>query len=360
MIISSVLVAANAFVCWTWSHFSGTPGWRAWQVIPDVLVMAFISSSVIGFRYSSAPLRVVYRVSASWLGALNFAIFAAVGCWMMAGAFWLAGWPVQRFYIARFLFTAFLLTTVYGLINAAWIRVTRITVRLPHLPKSWRGRTAALVTDTHLGPISGPFFLRRVLRRLGSVRPDAVFISGDMFDGSPVGLKRLVAPWREFSAPWGVFYVTGNHEEFSERGVYLNAVRQTGIHVLNNEKVAIHGLQLVGVHDSEAANPQILRSILRQAQLDPQQPSVLLTHQPSNLLVAEQAGVSLQLSGHTHGGQMWPWNLLASRIYGRFAYGLNRLGNLQVYTSSGIGTWGPPLRVGTRAEIVLIQFEEET
>src|SRR5258706_1291016 len=189
IIVSSVLVAANAFVCWTWSHFSGTPGWLVWQLIPDLPAIAFITSSVIGFRYTSAPLRAVHRVSAWWLGALNFAVFAAAGCWMVAGAFWLAGWPVQRFYIARFVFAAFLLTTAYGLINAAWIRVTRITVHLPHLPEAWRGRTAALVTDTHLGPLSGPFFLRLVLTKLRSVRTDAVLISGDLFDGSPVGLN---------------------------------------------------------------------------------------------------------------------------------------------------------------------------
>jgi predicted MPP superfamily phosphohydrolase len=352
------LGAANAFVCWTWSHFSGTAGWRVWQLFPDLLALAFISCSVMAFRYTSAPLRAVHRVSAWWLGALNFAVFAAVGCWIMAGAFWLAGLPVQRVYIARFFFTASLLMTIYGLINAAWIRVTRITVQLPHLPKAWHGRTAALVTDTHLGPLSGLFFLRRVLKRLGSVRPDVVFISGDLFDGSPVGLKRLVAPWLEFSAPWGVFFVTGNHEEFSDRGVFLNALTGSGIRILNNEKVGIHGLQLVGIHNSEAATPQTLRAILRRVQLDPQQPSILLSHEPINLVVPEEEGVSLQLSGHTHRGQMWPWNLVASRVYGRFAYGLNRLGNLQVYTSSGAGTWGPPLRVGTRAEIVLIQFEQ--
>src|SRR6267154_5772681 len=169
VIISSVLVAANAVVCWTWSHFAGTPGWLVWQVIPDLLALAFISSSVIGFRYSSAPLRAVHRLSAWWLGALNFAVFAAAGCWIMAGVFWLAGWPVQRLSIALFFFAASLVATIYGLINAAWIRVTRITVQVPHLPKSWHGRTAALVTDTHLGPISRPFFLRRVLRKLRSV-----------------------------------------------------------------------------------------------------------------------------------------------------------------------------------------------
>ena len=178
-----------------------------------------------------------------------------------------------------------------------------------------------------------------------------------MFDGTTAALDRLVAPWREFSAPQGVYYVTGNHDEFAERSIYLRAVEKVGIRVLNNEKVVIDGLQIVGVHDSEAGDAGELRRILRRARLDRRHASLLLAHQPANLAVTEEEGISLQLSGHTHRGQMWPWNLLVARIWGRFAYGLQRLGNLQIYTSSGAGTWGPPLRVGTKAEIVLIRFE---
>jgi hypothetical protein len=116
----------------------------------------------------------------------------------------------------------------------------------------------------------------------------------------------------------------------------------------------------VGVHDSEAGSPSELGEILHAAQIDQEKPSILLAHRPVNLTVAEAKGISLQLSGHTHRGQIWPWNLLVSRIYGRFAYGLSRLNRMQVYTSSGVGTWGPPLRVGTQSEIVLFRFERET
>jgi predicted MPP superfamily phosphohydrolase len=154
--------------------------------------------------------------------------------------------------------------------------------------------------------------------------------------------------------------VTGNHDEFAERSIFLNAVKRVGIQVMNNEKITLDGLQIVGVHDSEAGDPTELRSILQKAQIDRQRPSILLSHRPINLSVAEEEGISLQLSGHTHGGQIWPWNLLVSRIYGRFAHGLSRLDKLQVYTSNGVGTWGPPLRVGTKSEIVLLQFERET
>jgi predicted MPP superfamily phosphohydrolase len=354
-ILAAIFLSANALG----SHFFGLPGWIAWQALPGALSLAFIAATILRFSVTHPALRIVYVISAVWLGALNFAFFAAIGCWLVAAIALLAGWTVPRFSLAAVLFGLAFLATVYGLINAQWIRISRVTVRLAHLPESWRGRTAALVTDLHLGLLSGPDFLRRVIARLRAVQPDVVFISGDMFDGPSLGVDQLVAPWREFSASRGIFYVTGNHDEFTERNIFLNAAGRVGLRVLNNEKVTLDGLQVIGLHDSEAGNPAELRAILRRVGIDRQHPSILLAHRPVNLRVTEEEGVSLQLSGHTHGGQLWPWNLLVSRIYGRFASGLGRLGGLQVYTSNGVGTWGPPLRVGTKSEIVLIRFENE-
>ncbi len=113
----------------------------------------------------------------------------------------------------------------------------------------------------------------------------------------------------------------------------------------------------MGVHDRDTISPERFRTILKQADVDPAQASVLLTHRPDRLRIAEEAGISLQLSGHTHGGQFFPFTWITSRIYGKFVHGLQRLGNLLVYTSYGAGTWGPPMRIGTTPEIVLIQFE---
>jgi predicted MPP superfamily phosphohydrolase len=120
--------------------------------------------------------------------------------------------------------------------------------------------------------------------------------------------------------------------------------------------VTVDGLQIAGVHDAETQDPKLFRAVLQKLKLDGRHASILLAHQPGRLPVAAAAGISLQLSGHTHGGQIWPWNWVAARVHGRFAYGLNRHEALQVLTSSGAGTWGPPLRVGTKAELVLIQF----
>jgi predicted MPP superfamily phosphohydrolase len=355
-VVLTILLLTNALVCATASAFFGLGGWLLWQLLPASFPVAFIGATILGFRFSNPLLRAVYGVSASWLGALNFAFFAAIGCWIVEGLNFLVGSPLPRSGIAITLFGLALLAAIYGLLNAAWLRVTRVTVPLPNLPKAWSGRTIALVTDLHLGHISGPGFLSRVISRLRGLQPDMVLISGDMFDGTPVGLDRLVAPWKGYTASRGIFYVTGNHDEFAERSIYLNAVAGTGIRVLNNEKIVVDGLQLVGVHDSEAGDPEELRTILCRAQIDRRTPSVLLAHQPRNLRIAEEEGISLQLSGHTHQGQLWPWNLLVRRIFGRFAYGLNKLGHLAMYTSSGAGTWGPPLRVGTKSEIVLIRL----
>ncbi len=359
-VVSTVLLSANALVCATWSDFFGLPGWIVWQALPGALALSFIPATIVRFRSNHPALRIVYALTASWLGALNFAFFAALACWIAEVVAWLLGWPLPRFPLAAILFGLAAVVTVYGLINARWLRISRVTVRLPNLPEAWQGRTAALVTDLHLGPLSGAAFLRRVIGRLRSLRPTVVFIGGDMFDGPTLDLDRLVAPWREFSASKGIFFVTGNHDEFAERSLYLDPVRRVGIRVLENEMVSLDGLQLLGVHDSEAGHPAELRQILRRVRLDPLRPSILLAHRPINLPVAEQEGISLQLSGHTHQGQVWPWNLLVSRIYGPFAYGLSRLGKMLVYTSSGTGTWGPPLRVGTKSEIVLIRFEKES
>jgi predicted MPP superfamily phosphohydrolase len=356
-IVAAILLSANALVCATWSHFFAVPGWLAWQALPGLLALAFIPATILRFRSAHPALRALYAVSATWLGALNFAFFASVACWIAEGAFLLAGQSAPRFDIAAIGFTLALLITLWGLINARWLRITHVTVPLPNLPEAWRGRSAALVTDLHLGPLSGPAFLRRVLARLRGLQPDIVFISGDLFDGPTIGLRELAAPWREFSAPLGTYYVTGNHDEFAERALYLDAVRAAGLRVLDNEAVTLDGLDLVGLHDEEATDPTQLRAILRRVHPGRQRPAILLAHRPVNLGIAEEEGISLQLSGHTHHGQLWPWNLLVRRIYGPYAYGLHRHGAMWVNTCSGTGTWGPPLRVGTRSEIVLMRFE---
>lgn len=219
------------------------------------------------------------------------------------------------------------------------------------------GPSGSLVSDVHLGHVRGRGFMQRIVHMLLRLRPDVVFITGDLFDGTSGDLKRVAKPWVHLAPPLGAFFVAGNHEEFSGHAKYLDAVRASGIRVLDNEKVSLDGLDLVGVHHGALVHSETFRSILRKASLDPKRPSILLAHAPDQLQIAEEEGISLQLSGHTHRGQFFPWTWVTSRIYGPFVYGLKRIGRLLVYTTSGAGTWGPPMRLGAAPELVLIYFE---
>jgi predicted MPP superfamily phosphohydrolase len=186
--------------------------------------------------------------------------------------------------------------------------------------------------------------------------PDAIFIAGDLYDGAAIDAERAAAPLSKLTAPHGVYFVAGNHEQFADDSKYLNAIRSAGVRVLSNEKVEVEGLQIIGVSYRSAAHGQ-LASVLKGLFLDRDRASILLTHAPDHPGIAEAAGFSLQLSGHTHLGQFIPWSWMARRIYRQFVYGLSRIGKMQVFTSSGAGTWGPPLRLGSNPEIVILEFE---
>lgn len=359
-IVQSILLLTHYFLYATWNFFFGmaNPS-RAveLQIALAILSISFVASTFLSRRYFNFAVRACYTAASVWLGFVNFFFLAACACWIVYGVPFLFGVRLQKPLLAAVCFGLGLLAGVAAIANAAWTRVVRVSIQLPNLPPAWRGRTAAVVSDLHLGHVRNAGFLRRIVRKLSHLRPDILFIPGDMYDGFAVDHARLAKAWAEFSAPLGAFFVTGNHEQFTSPMEYIDAVRQCGIQVLENEKIVIDGLQIVGVHYHDSTNVERFRSILGQAALDPNVASLLLIHNPNHLPIAAEAGVSLQLSGHTHRGQFFPFTAIVSRIYGKYAYGWNRFGDLQVYTSCGAGTWGPPMRLGSNPEIVMIDFE---
>jgi uncharacterized protein len=200
-------------------------------------------------------------------------------------------------------------------------------------------------------------FLRRMVTKILREAPDAIFIAGDLYDGTAIDARRAAEPLNKLTAPHGVYFVAGNHEQFGDDSKYLGAIAAAGVRVLSNEKVEVEGLQIIGVPYRNAARHHDLATALKNIRLDRDRASILLTHAPDHPEIAEAAGVSLQLSGHTHLGQFIPWSWMARRVYRQFVYGLSRIGEMQIFTSSGAGTWGPPLRLGSNPEIVILQFE---
>jgi predicted MPP superfamily phosphohydrolase len=358
-----ILLLAHWFLFHTWIEFWDAPSISATLVLRIallVLAFSFVAAALLSFRFSNPLVVVIYKLAAVWLGFLNYLFLAACLSWVVWYV-WLAlrlspDPSAARPWIAGLLSALAVLTGIYGMLNARVIRVRRITVELPGLPESWRGRRAVMLSDLHLGNINRVGFSRRMVRMTAALQPHIVFIPGDLFDGTEADLDHLVAPFKELAAPFGAYFSTGNHEEFEGTAKKLAAIAQAGIHVLHNEKVTLDGLHVAGVPWGDATSPIRLRANLEKLQLNPAEASILLNHMPSRLPIVERAGVSLQLSGHTHAGQVFPFTLPTRRVFGRFTYGLQRFGTMMVYTSSGAGTWGPPMRVGTHPEIVLIHF----
>jgi predicted MPP superfamily phosphohydrolase len=358
-IIQAFLFLVHIAIYTTWTYFWGAMDMTSAMELRiglAILSVSFVAASLLAHQYFNPLVRAAYTIASVWLGLVNFLFLAACTCWIAYGVPLLFGVQLEKRTLAIVCFGLGLLAGICAIVNATWTRVVRVTVKLPNLPAAWRGRTAAVVSDLHLGHVRNAGFLRRIVLKLSQLRPDVLFIPGDMFDGTAVDLEPLTKPWAEFSAPLGSYFITGNHEQFFSPSKYLDAVRQSGIRVLENEKIVLDRLQIVGVHDRDSASVDRFRSILRQAAVDRSVASILLVHNPHRLPLAEEAGISLQLSGHTHRGQFFPFTAVVSRIYGNFAYGLNRFGDLMVYTSCGAGTWGPPMRLGSNPEIVLIQF----
>lgn len=242
----------------------------------------------------------------------------------------------------------------YGVLRGP--RVKRVTVPLAKLPRSAHGFRIAVVSDIHLGPVLGRAHTQRIVDTINRTQPDLIAVVGDLVDGTVADLGPAAEPLAGLTARHGAFFVTGNHEYFSGAAQWVGHVRELGLHPLENARVEMDGFDLAGVNDiageSEGQGPDFERAL---GDRDRTRASVLLAHQPVVIDDAVAHGVDLQLSGHTHGGQLWPGNYLAELANPTVA-GLERYGDTQLYVSRGAGAWGPPVRVGAPSDITVVQL----
>lgn len=320
-----------------------------WAVL--LCILNFIIVTLVVQRSLHAMIRVWYRVSAALIGLCAYLFFGTVVgtlCLLLAP-------PCIDTFIGWSVLLITLMITVYGLQHARTITVTQYTVALDTMPASWKNKRIVWFSDVHVGPVYDRTWVASIVQTVNALDPAFVCIIGDLFDGTKAGnVSDEIAPLAQISAPYGVYAVTGNHEEFDTASEFIDAMNRANVRVLMNESVDLDGLQLVGVDYKEATTADGFRAALRHSAYDHTLPAILLKHEPKHLDIAEDMAISLQLSGHTHLGQMWPLGYIAQLVYRGYAYGQHMYKHMNVITSSGAGTWGPPLRAGTASEIVVI------
>lgn len=342
-------------------------------------VMAGLALLMLASRVITriAPSPFTFAVATSgwiWMGLVTYLLLTMLG---LSGARWLWGFlkrrrvaaaqvsEERRQFLARVTAGSALAATATVSSFGVW-RVfhepvlSEVAVQLPGLPRVLDGFTIVQVSDVHVGAIIQRRFMDEMVRRCNALRPDLVAITGDLVDGSVRELAAAVSALQNLRSRHGSYFVTGNHEYYSGDEEWSEALTRMGIGVLRNRTVSVGepsaSFDLVGVDDWAARRAGFERGYDLEAATRGRRPdrgAVLLAHQPANWREAAQAGMGLQLSGHTHGGQFFPFTLAVSAIWEHEA-GLYQEGGRSLYVSRGTGFWGPPLRVGSPPEIVKV------
>ena len=364
--VTLVLAALHAYI--GWRLLPALPmGMSGWIIgIGLLLVSTLLIPLGMLARFLTPRQALADRLT--WAGSLTMGLFSSVLVLTVLRDVVLAivASPAWVAPTAVLVPVAAVLITMIGFVNARRLpRVTEVGVALAGLPPALEGFTIVQISDLHIGPTIKRPYVQAVVERVNTLAADLVAITGDVVDGTVEQLSADTAPLAQLSSRYGSYVVTGNHEYYSGVKAWWAEFARLGLHGLMNEHIVIrhNGAELVlaGVADYSAhAFESAQRSDPAKAMAGAPvaAPKILLAHQPRSAHAAAAAGFDLQLSGHTHGGQFWPWPLLV-RLQQPFTAGLHRLGRLQIYTSRGTGYWGPPKRFGAPAEITRIRLVAE-
>jgi len=321
------------------------------------LSLGFVASALLLHWFQAPILKTAYYFFSIWTGlAINLILSFSLG-WIIIAIFRFSKQELNLKRLGISIIFIALSWSAYGFWNAGQIRVKAIPAGILNLPDAWVGKKAIQISDVHLGAINRTSFAEKVVNLINEENPDLVLITGDLFDGTCRDYKELAAPLAGLKAPLGIYFITGNHETYDGLADIKEALALARVIVLEDEIIDIDGVQIAGISYPIGEIRKDINPILKN--INKSRPAILLYHEPipSYAEKAKQAGVNLMLSGHTHAGQVWPVNFITSLVYKGLDYGLHKDGDFSLYTTSGAGTWGPPMRTTVRPEIVKIIFQ---
>lgn len=329
-------------------------------IILSVLSVSFITTSVLAHYYDNRRTRYSYFLACIWLGVGFYLSLSFALIWILA----LLAEPLG-IYVPMYIFGIAGIgvssaVSIYGFYNAMHTRITRITVAIPNLPPAWEGKKVVQISDIHIGHILRWSYLRKIVKKINHEHPEIVCITGDLFDGMDGRLEHLVDALNDIEAPHGILYVDGNHETYLWVERALAVLEDTKTEILYDEILTIDELDFIGINHPEPWEKRDIASVIRSLEnFDPKKPSILLYHTPEQIEQIAKTGVNLELCGHTHRGQIWPIGYFTWLIFHGRDYGLYQKWDYTLYTSSGVGTWWPPMRVWSTSEIVVITLKRK-
>jgi Predicted phosphohydrolases len=346
--------------------FSLSGSMRRWFIVLFWTIAAcFITGSIMERTMSSALSEWIYRIGSFWMAYMLYLFLAIflIDLIRLANHFFhfLPEFTsLMKFRLGLGVFALASVIVIAGHINALWINVKEIPLEIHKKINGSPQVKIMMASDIHLGALIGERREKKLLDIAREQKPDLVLLCGDLVDGeiAPVLRKNLGKHIQEIKTPLGVYAILGNHEYIGNIEKTAPYLKSINIKVLVDSVVTLSdGIQLIGRndHSSRGANPPKPLSELM-ASTNPEYPTIVMNHQPFNLSEASDAKVDLHLSGHTHNGQLWPFNYITKAVF-ELSWGYLRKGNSNFYVSSGFGTWGPSVRTGNRPEVVIFKLK---
>ncbi|MFC9357995.1 metallophosphoesterase [Rhodococcus sp. NPDC057014] len=364
MILVGVAVAlVHGLLYWRLVAAPGLPGWARISAAVFLSALGILAVIAVGAgnTFAPGPVRPLVWLGQTWYAVLFYLLLGLIVIGVVLVIARLAGYSRRSRLLqalSALVVVASVGTVAYGVAEAEDIRIVEAQARFADLPPQLDGLRIAVVGDLHVGAARGPEFTERVVELVNAQRPDLIVLPGDLLDGSVELVGPDVAPIAGLRSEYGTFGVAGNHEGYvDDVGQWMDFWESLGIETLRNQRteVPIDGvtIEMAGVYDYDAKEPYAADIDAALAGRDPSRFTMLIAHQPLQAIEAGDRGVDLQLSGHTHGGQMWPFVYLV-RMVNPTVSGLDRIGDLQIYTTRGAGAWGPPVRVGAPPDISIL------
>jgi predicted MPP superfamily phosphohydrolase len=333
------------------------------EIRPLYILFAGISVLMIfglfGFSNSvSQAGSVVYKFSAILMGLVLYLFITVIIVNLLS--LLVPVWPINKGIIVV---VSTLIISILGIVNSYNIKVRKLEIPMPGLERSL---SLIHLSDIHIGHFRGEKFIRRIVKISGSQNPDMVLITGDLFDGRIRLKEEVIDPFTEIKVP--VYFVEGNHDGYTGVAEIKTLLRKKGIRVLENEVINEGELQIVGLNHllpdkttvgmHATLGKETIKDVLPALDIDPNRPSILMHHSPDGIQYASKESIDLYLSGHTHAGQLFPITLINDLVF-KYNRGLDSYKDTRIFVSQGVGTFGPPIRIGTRSEIVLIKLVPE-
>ncbi len=340
-IFLSLYFLLNYYIFWRLSTLFALRRGVIFYLLLAVFTISFLAASLLESHFDSAFTRALYVFASLWMG-IGLLLLSCLLVYEIINIFVAIPKPIAAWAVLAITAAA----SIYAVINAGAIHVTCLDIEAPV------DMNIVQLSDLHLGSAGGDF-LRQIVRKTNRLNPDTVLITGDLIDPHSKLIPQTLAPLNQLNAR--AFFVTGNHERYVGVEKVMALLKTTKIIPLRNEVVDFNGIQIIGIDDSSSKNH--VADKLQKLKISTAAFKILMYHRPEELEVASNAGINLMLSGHTHNGQIFPFNYVIHLLYKR-TKGSFKYENCRLYVSSGTGTWGPPMRLGSKSEIVLIKLRK--